>query len=78
MGQGLPLSPKLCPSAGPAGCLTRNPLLPLLLFISLGFFMLQLTTLVQGESASGGLESWVPLGFLSGMVFALFHIPQTY
>ncbi|XP_007114251.2 CD209 antigen [Physeter macrocephalus] len=29
------------------GCLTRNPLPPLLLFISLGFFMLQLTTLVQ-------------------------------
>ncbi|XP_024601698.1 CD209 antigen isoform X2 [Neophocaena asiaeorientalis asiaeorientalis] len=29
------------------GCLTQNPLLPLLLFISLAFFMLQLTTLVQ-------------------------------
>uniref|UniRef100_A0A8C0HSZ2 C-type lectin domain-containing protein n=1 Tax=Balaenoptera musculus TaxID=9771 RepID=A0A8C0HSZ2_BALMU len=49
VGQGLPLSPKLCPSAGPAGCLARNPLLPLLLFISLGFFMLQLTTLLTAE-----------------------------
>ncbi|XP_057565718.1 CD209 antigen-like protein 2 isoform X2 [Hippopotamus amphibius kiboko] len=28
-------------------CLTRDPLLPLLLFISLGFFTLQLTTLIQ-------------------------------
>ncbi|XP_066889016.1 CD209 antigen isoform X1 [Kogia breviceps] len=39
---GLPHSLRSLP-----GCLTRNLLLPLLLFISLGFFMLQLTTLVQ-------------------------------
>lgn len=68
--------PKPQPSAGPAECLTWGPLLLLLLlFVSLGFFTLQLTTLVQGEWASRGLESSVPLGFLFGMGFALFHSP---
>lgn len=43
-------SPKPHPSAGPAECLAWAPLLLLLLlFVSLGFFTLQLTTLVQGE-----------------------------
>ncbi|XP_060002680.1 CD209 antigen isoform X2 [Lagenorhynchus albirostris] len=39
------------------GCLTQNPLLPLLLFISLAFFMLQLTTLVQVDVAQGQMQS---------------------
>ena len=69
-------SPQPHPSAGPADCVSWAPLLLLLLlFVSLGFFTLQLTTLVQGEWAWRGLGSSVPLGFLSGVVFALFHSP---
>ncbi|XP_066889018.1 CD209 antigen isoform X3 [Kogia breviceps] len=49
---GLPHSLRSLP-----GCLTRNLLLPLLLFISLGFFMLQLTTLVQVAIAQGQMKS---------------------
>ena len=69
-----PCGPQLCPSAGPSGCLTQAHLPLLLLLVSLGFFMLLVTTLVQGESEAGGSESWVALGCPSGKVSVLFRI----
>lgn len=69
-----PCGPQLCPSAGPSGCLTQAHLPLLLLLVSLGFFMLLVTTLVQGESEARGSESWVALGCPSGKVWVLFRI----
>lgn len=54
-GAGSVPSPQPRPFAGAAGCLARAPLV--LLLTALGFFLLLVTTLVQGESGAGGLET---------------------